>query len=297
MRASTKVLLGGLIDYAGTFAPASRTLPDALSLYAAARRSAHSWIVGRLVLPAGSLDEFERLVPNIVSSDIAPFNLSVILGGDPAAQATQLDAIVAFNDRVGRDAAVVSVEFPPLPASVIPQLMHRVSRTLEPFFEVPADADLERRIGAIATVGGSAKVRTGGVTASAFPGPEDLARLILTCADAGIRFKATAGLHHAFRGCYALTYEASSPDSPMYGFLNMCLAAALARTGAVLEEMTEALEESSTDAFQFREDGLVWKQRTIPLRDLSETRAQLFRSFGSCAISEPIDELTQLHLL
>jgi hypothetical protein len=223
--------------------------------------------------------------------------LSVILGGDAAAQATQLDAIVAFNDRVGRDAAVVSVEFPPLPASVIPQLMPRVPRTLEPFFEVPADADLERRIGAIATVGGSAKVRTGGVTASAFPGPEDLARFITTCADAGIRFKATAGLHHALRGSYALTYEPSSPESPMYGFLNMCLAAALARTGAVLEEMTEALEESSTDAFQFREDGLVWKERTIPLRDLSETREQLFRSFGSCAISEPIDELTQLHLL
>ena len=175
--------------------------------------------------------------------------------------------------------------------------MSRVPRTLEPFFEVPTDADLERRIGAIATVGGAAKVRTGGVTASAFPGPEDLARFIIGCADAGIRFKATAGLHHAIRGSYGLTYEASSPESPMYGFLNVCLAAALARIGAVLEEMTDALEESSAEAFDFHEDKLVWKQRVIPLRDLSETREHLFRSFGSCSISEPIDELTKMQLL
>jgi hypothetical protein len=296
MPASIKVLLNGIVDYAGTFPPASLPLREALSTYAAAGRSAENWLLGRLVLPAGSLDEFERLVPEI-DAGIAPLTVTVILGGDTSAQAQQLDAVIGFNKRLAGTAVIASVEFPPLSPSNIRQMRPRVPGALEPFFEVPVDAELERRVGAIAVVGGSAKVRTGGVTPGAFPGPEDLARFIVCCDDAGIKFKATAGLHHAVRGSHRLTYEAGSPESPMYGFLNVCLAAALVRLGAALEEVAESLGESSAEAFQFREDALIWRQRTIATPALAETRERLFRSFGSCAIREPIDELAALRLL
>jgi hypothetical protein len=83
----------------------------------------------------------------------------------------------------------------------------------------------------------------------------------------------------------------------MYGFLNVCLAAALVRSGAALEEVADALGESSADAFQFREDALTWRQRTLGTTALAETRQRLFRSFGSCAFREPIDELASLRLL
>jgi hypothetical protein len=223
--------------------------------------------------------------------------VTVILGGDASTQAQQLDSALAFNERLGGKAVIASVEFPPLSPANIRQVGPHVPGTFEPFFEVPVDAELERRVGAIALVGGSAKVRTGGVTPGAFPGPEDLARFIGSCDDAGIAFKATAGLHHAVRGSYRLTYEAGSPESPMYGFLNVCLAGALVRSGAALEEVADALGESSADAFQFREDALTWRQRTIGTTPLAEMRQRLFRSFGSCAIGEPIDELAKLRLL
>jgi hypothetical protein len=296
MPASIKLLLDGIIDYAGTFPPASLPLQEALSSYTAARRSAENWLLGRLVLPAGSLDEFDRLVRAADLAGIAPLTVTVILGGDTSTQGQQLDAVMAFNERLGGTAVVESVEFPPLSPSNIRQTKPRLPGALEPFFEVPVDAELERRLGAIAVVGGSAKVRTGGVTPGAFPGPEDLARFIVGCDDAGIAFKATAGLHHAVRGNYRLTYEAGSPESPMYGFLDVCLAAALVRSGAALEEVADALGESSAEAFQFREDALTWGQRTIPMTTLAETR-HLFRSFGSCAIREPIDELRALRLV
>jgi len=49
MPASIKLLLDGIIDYAGTFPPASLPLQEALSSYTAARRSAENWLLGRLV--------------------------------------------------------------------------------------------------------------------------------------------------------------------------------------------------------------------------------------------------------
>ena len=297
MPASIKVLLNGIVDYAGTFPPASLRLEDALSAYAAARRSAESWLLGRLVLPAGSLDDFERLLLKAAIGDASPLTVTAILGGDGSTQAQQLDAVVAFNKRLAGKAVIESVEFPPLSPSNIREMRPRVPGALEPFFEVPVDAELERCVGAIAVVGGSAKVRTGGVTPGAFPGPEDLARFIGGCDDAGIAFKATAGLHHAIRGSHRLTYEAGSPESPMYGFLNVCLASALVRSGAALEEVADALGESSADAFEFREDALTWRQRTVETTALAETRRRLFRSFGSCAFREPIEELAALRLL
>ena len=73
-------------------------------------------------------------------------------------------------------------------------------------------------------------------------------------------FKATAGLHHAVRGRYPLTYEPASPTETMYGFLNLGVAAALLHAKANAAEAVEALEESAAGSFRFQADGLNWKR-------------------------------------
>ena len=90
-----------------------------------------------------------------------------------------------------------------------------------------------------------AKVRTGGMNISAFPSAADLLRFIYACHRQGIAFKATAGLHHAWSGRYPLTPGSDGPHADMYGFLNVCIAAALVVVGAPSEETAEALAASS----------------------------------------------------
>ena len=295
MLASTHVLLEAILDYAGTFPPARLPLADAFSNYARDRHSAGRWLLGRLVLPAASLPEFERLALSLPPvRPKASWDLSVILGADPAGQ---LDKVLSFNQQTTTGARVASVEFSPLRLAEIRELKGRIPDTIETFFETPFDGDVERRLDAIAAIGGMAKVRTGGVTAGGFPNTESLVRFLGGCADAGIAFKATAGLHHAVRGCYALSDEPGSEAATMHGFLNVCVAAALVRTGAGASEIADALLESSADAFQFGAGSVGWRDRTMTNDDLAATRRHFCRSFGSCAFREPVDALAKLRLL
>jgi hypothetical protein len=83
----------------------------------------------------------------------------------------------------------------------------------------------------------------------------------------------------------------------MHGFLNLGVAAAIIHTFSAPAEAIEALLETSIDAFDFREDGVVWRSRHIASVELEGARQRLVRSFGSCSVREPIDELRQLNLI
>jgi hypothetical protein len=242
-------------------------------------------------VPAAGLDALETLLPQLSGDE---HEISVILGGDPMAQ---LARVAWFNRQWAGRARVVSVEYPPAAASDIPRLAEGPDLALLKFFETPLDADLDLRLDAIAEARAEAKVRTGGTVATAIPAPAALARFLHGCATRGLAFKATAGLHHAIRNCYSLTYERDSATAVMHGFLNVSVAAALARNGASPAGIEEALAESSGEAFAFDADGLVYRHHTIGLQDLASTRRHFFRSFGSCSFREPADELAALHLL
>jgi hypothetical protein len=145
--------------------------------------------------------------------------------------------------------------------------------------------------------GARAKIRTGGVTADAFPTARQIARFIHRCAELGVPFKATAGLHHPVRGEYRLTYRPDSPSAIMFGFLNVFVAGALAAVGASEDELVEVLDERRAAAFAFADDGLRWRNRHLTLDELARTRASLATTFGSCSFREPVDDLQELALL
>lgn len=143
----------------------------------------------------------------------------------------------------------------------------------------------------VAQAGASAKIRTGGVTVAAFPSPKQVLDFLVACRDAGIRFKATAGLHHAVRGEYRLTYEPSPPMGEMFGFVNVAVAALLVWHGRDPAAALAALEERSMDAFAFTDEGLAWREERLSASDIEDARSRFFAGFGSCSFREPMAEI------
>jgi hypothetical protein len=294
MVSSTRALLAGILDYAGTFPPASLPLAEAVSNYARIWNSADRWILGRLIVPSYRLGEFDQLARTLPVDENPTWGVSVVLGSPPDTQLTEALALAESRNPRYR---IASLEFPPLGAGEIRDFSRSVPDTIEMFFEVPIESDFERCINVIGTSGALAKVRTGGVTTGAFPAPERLVRFFEGCADAGIGFKATAGLHHAIRGCYALTYEPGSQTETMHGFLNVAVAAAIVCAGGDSSEAVEVLREFSAQTFEFAPEALTWRARTIGSDNLAAMRRRFFKSFGSCSVQEPIAELAELRVL
>jgi hypothetical protein len=282
-------LLRTVVDYAGTFPPAKLELADALATYARARAGKHAWMLGRCVFPVSQLGDFER----IARPDGSPWPLSLIARGESGERET----VERFNADTRSTAVVAGLEFSPLSAAEIDQVVRQLPGGVEVFFEVPLGAEFDARVAAIATHGARVKIRTGGVVETAFPDAAELVRGMRVCAHSRVAFKASAGLHHAVCGRYALTYEAGSPQASMYGFLNICVAATLVYLGAPDATAVEALRETSPKAFAFTPGGLVWRDRTLAVTDLANTRRSFFRSFGSCAFSEPVEDLERMGVI
>jgi hypothetical protein len=127
----------------------------------------------------------------------------------------------------------------------------------------------------VAARGLRAKVRCGG---EHVPAVEELADFIRGCRARGLVFKATAGLHHAYRS-----------ESGEHGFLNVLAA-------AVFGDEEEALRERPP-AFALDADSFRWRdQEALPTR-LADVRASLFHSIGTCSFFEPAEELEELGIL
>ncbi|MBA2628024.1 MAG: hypothetical protein H0U85_08425 [Gemmatimonadales bacterium] len=296
---AVRILLEGLVDYAGLFPPAQLDMAGALQQFAEHRDSDAAWMLGRFIVPAARLGELEAaaapLFPRAPASD--PWRLSV-LSADPSADTAR---ITAFNDahadhRAGL-AVIDTIELKAATAADIERVAAGVRRGLVTYVEIPVSADPAELLGVLARVGARAKVRTGGVTPEAFPSVTDLARFIRASVDAGVPFKATAGLHHPFRGAYRLTYAEGSATAPMYGFLNVFLAAGLASRGLSLAELEQVLQTGDRAAFTLDDLGAGWGAYRLDLDDLLHARTRIATTFGSCSFAEPVDDLHTLEIL
>lgn len=310
MSAIVEALLAGVFDYAGLFPPASLSMAGAINRYAAARRSREAWLLGRFIVPASRLPELDALLHDAqpeapALSPGARWRVSAIVGADVAADA---DAIARFNRRQpqARSAwpTVDAVEVKAAAPDDIASLAAAFAAVPAIWIEVAPAASLDGTLRAIAAAGAGAKLRTGGVSAAAFPEPALVARFLLASAVAGVRFKATAGLHHAWRGRHPLTYAADSPSAIMHGFLNLLLASTLARgfkrgdDGAVAEAaLTALLDEGAADAVVWEEESVRWRDHLFGLDDVRDARASFAQSFGSCSFDEPVGELQARRLI
>lgn len=293
---SLRALLEDLVDYAGLFPPAALGMARAVEAYAAHRRGPEAWMLGRFVVPAARLDELARAAaPHLPEArGEAAWTLSALLGEEPAGD---IGRIQGFNaDHAGR-ATVDAVELKADSPAAVERALAGVPEGLAAYVEIPITGDMLPLLRAVAVRGARAKVRTGGLTADAFPEPSALARFLIACREAGCAFKATAGLHHPVRATHPFTYAADSPRGLMHGFLNLFAAATLAHGGGSAAEVEALLREERPGAFVFDEGGLAWRSRRLASSAIAEARRSFALGFGSCSFSEPVADLGALGFL
>jgi hypothetical protein len=301
MNNSLQDLLSGLIDYAGLFPPAALDMATATRKYAEYREGEYRWALGRFVVPVARLDEFEKAtegtLPNEGSDGRDVWRLTALSGDDLS---PDLNRITEFNQERAGSATIDAIEIKATRTSDIESAMKMMPLELAPYFEIPIigdSAELAELIESIAELEARAKVRTGGVTANAFPSSFNLARFIKLCAEKDVPFKATAGLHHPLRSINRLTYKPDSASTWMHGFLNVFLAAAFAQNGIGADRLVELLDEKSADAFQFESGCVTWRGEMIVRGQLRNSRNLLAISFGSCSFEEPIEDLKKIGLI
>jgi hypothetical protein len=130
----------------------------------------------------------------------------------------------------------------------------------------------EERQGDVVYREGETKLRCGGARV---PSAAEVGEFIRRCRDDGLRFKATAGLHHAL------------PTDGEHGFLNLLAACVFGDEEEMLSTRDIALDEHA-----FRANG-----HSAGAEECMRVRRELFASIGSCSFAEPVDELRQLGVL
>ncbi|MBC7834896.1 MAG: hypothetical protein H7Y88_07325 [Phycisphaerales bacterium] len=308
-----QALLSGLIDYAGLYPPAKLPMPQAVQNYAAHLRSPQAWMLGRFICPVSRLEELKQtagaLLPRGDESEehlAEPWPISAIIDGDLD---EDLDAVFAFNHehcepRNGL-ANVDAVEIKATSFAMIDAALETMPEEIFPFFEIPIEpggtgpgADMRGFIAALSGSDAGAKLRSGGVTAGAFPSPAQVAEFIIACDAADVPFKATAGLHHPLRSEHPLTYEPDCPRALMHGFLNVFLAAAFVREGNMVSpDVVALLEETDVKRFRFSDASACWRNRQLEVSHVAGARESFALSYGSCSFEEPVADLKILGLL
>jgi hypothetical protein len=303
--ASLRALLEHSIDYAGLFPPTTLALEPALQNQAGYVRTTDAWMLGAFILPfaqfgdaAQSISQFDREHPLRVSAlgkkpaDAATFRESLIAARD---------SIRAFREKHGATAAITQLEMP-FPEEADGDLLQAARAALNElhlnvFWEGPAD-DAERLIGLIAESNAAKsgrafgfKLRTGGVTADAFPDSVQTAAALVTAGQRHVPIKFTAGLHHPVRQFHP------SVQTKMHGFLNVLGAGVLAIEHDWSEgETADMLNDERAESFSFDDASFAWREWEIAT-DRIRMHRKLITSLGSCSFDEPREDLRALKIL
>ena len=284
----------GLVDDAAVFPPGNASLDDALRAHREHRGAPYADLVGPLVVADAHLPDLLTLS----STEGAGSRTAVIVvvsGGAGALEGTARWATrdsllelrgleIALRDsatgEVAHNARRIVTAVDQLVATGELDDEVQVYVEMPRLYDAPPTPDWLAAVDEVAAMDHRVKLRTGGVDADAFPDSAELATSIAAALDREVAFKCTAGLHNAVRH--------RDPDTGFehHGFLNVLLATRASLDGASVEDVAAVLDETDP-------------QTLLGTRDLDAwARARRwFRSFGSCSVREPLDDLTALGLL
>ena len=281
---SVPTYLHRLVDDAAIFPPGNAPLAEAVQAHREHRTSEHADLVGPFVIGDQRLPELAELLAG------RPIAVTVVVSGGAGA----LHPAVTWAART-EGLELRGVEIALRDEADLAHNARRVVTAVDQLVaagdlddEVPVYVEPPRLLGAepshgwlaaldeLAAMDHHLKFRTGGPD-----GPPDVAELadsIGAALDRELRFKCTAGLHHAVR-------HRDQNGALQHGFLNVLLATRASLDGddprkpLAIDEpdaVRQAVEEAG--------DGLVSARRW-------------FTSFGSCSVLEPVEDLRRLGLL
>jgi hypothetical protein len=300
---SLRALLAHSIDFAGMFPPCSLGLEPALRNQADYVRAPDAWMLGAFVLSAERFDATKQLLSQF--DDQHPLRVAALgpktVSADGFLEALDnAEAAIRSLSRHSVDLVSISHFEMSLPHDVgLASLTEARSilGDLPVFWEAPSDR-AEQTIALLAESNSDAdsatfgyKLRTGGVTADAFPTSMQIAKALVTPATHQLPIKFTAGLHHPLR-----QYR-EEVQTKMHGFLNVLGAAVLAAEHRWDTNQTAMmLEDENVDSFSFADDFFAWREWRIDTKRL-QYRRRFIVSFGSCSFDEPREDLRALGFL
>jgi hypothetical protein len=268
----------GLVDDAAIFPPGDAPLPDAVEAYRARREEWYADLVGPLVVRDTDLPHVDPELP-----------VSVVLTGGAGAVA----GVTALAGRRGH--RLVGIEAAVRDLDDMAGNVRRITAAVDAardsgglgetsvYVELPQSdptADWLAAADAVAAAEHRLKFRTGGLEAHLFPSAATVAAWIDAALDRETAFKCTAGLHHAVR------HRDHETGFEHLGFLNVLLATRVAFDGGSVDETAQVLDD------QYANDLVAMARQS----DLEGAR-RWFTSYGSCSISEPLEELVGLGLI
>ncbi len=291
------ILTAGMVDYAGLFPPAALPMRSALENYASYFSGPDSPSLGRFIVPVERIDELEVAASDLFprAGDARPWAISVLAHADVESVLARVQAFNAEHQTADGNEAIIDtleIKFEMLGELEASEIFR--THSMNVFVELSLADDLEDGIAAIQKAGVFAKIRTGGVTPTAFPAAADVVRFLRECCKAGVAFKATAGLHHPLRASYPLTYDSGCGSATMFGFLNVFLGAALMWGGADEATVARLIGETDPDSLSFADEAITWRDEVIAAGTIQQSRRYFATSFGSCSFREPVDELKSL---
>jgi len=276
--------LAGLLDDAGVFPPGNAPLPDAVRAHLALRGTPHGTLVGSLVVTPAHVASLGEILDGSVGTtglpDGGPLPVSVVVRdlatlpgavaavrADPRLRLTAVE-VAAFGADVVRAALAATADLPP---------------DADVWVEPGWGQDLAAAVDLLREAGRGLKLRTGGTAADAFPTEAALAAAVALAVDRGVRFKATAGLHHAVR------HTDPATGFEHHGFANLLLAAAVAGTDG----------EAGAREWLARRDpqAVAAGLASLGPARLAAVRRDRFASFGTCDVHDPRRDLEALGLL
>ncbi|MCM3771430.1 hypothetical protein M3225_13235 [Priestia aryabhattai] len=310
LKASIHAFLSNLIDYAGLFPPANLSLDISIKNYKEFQMCKDSWMLGRFIIPISQLNQltpyvsmFSKERPLIISTLGSRSNNKIECLNSLHAD---LEVVRAFHNEYKRNIKIDICEIPLPPHIPDRALLQTIAKAtdksgLQTFCEatMPLDRDWKSKIletlDIIAAHNNESdlllgfKLRTGGVTAEAFPTSQQVATVLVGCRDRDIPLKFTAGLHHPIR-----MYR-EEVNTQMHGFLNVFTAGMLAYVKKLdIVSTVKILADEKSKNFKFTDKGLQWHDLTVPTSEIIRLREKLLCSYGSCSFDEPREDLRTL---